>query len=413
MHNNGEVTVLYDDGQKERLNMDAELWHFENETHNVSANSGTMVTAPVIDDKEPVVLQRMLAHFGNKTFLHHEAQGFEQFALVKAYMHEEDSFTKTVKIVPRDKLPNGANVVNSHVLYKIKKNDDVSLKLKARIAPHGNEDNIKNDLSTDCTTCPPSGLRIVESVASLHGWKVHKADVKSAFLQTGAAMRDVFVKPPRESGMRSTHMWLLLTAAYGLVNSNAKWQVQSDQSFFELGLTQCQKIPQLFYRRHNGNLVLIVAKIVDDIKAASADGNAKAFIENFSQKFDLGTVATGPGKMRFFGINTVQEDDMTTHTDADDKLNALTEYAISRSRRKHFDQPMNPLEKWLFASTNSSLGWIGTAASPLCSFYASYLQQKSPNTLVRHIAEQQSIVRKLKKIRDNYQASSSRRLCRI
>jgi len=72
---------------------------------------------------------------------------------------------------------------------------------------------------------------------------MYKADVKAAFLKTGSAGRDIYVKPPRESGMKSTHLWILLTAVYGLVNANAKWQVQSDRRLFELDLKQRQQVP--------------------------------------------------------------------------------------------------------------------------------------------------------------------------
>ena len=99
--------------------------------------------------------------------------------------------------------------------------------------------------------------------------------------------------------------------------------------------------------------------------------------------------------MRFFGINTRQDEDMTVATDADDNINALTEYALSRHRCKQCDQPINELERSFFASTNSSLGWISTAASPFCSFYSSYLQQKTPNTKVSHFVEQQNVLRKV------------------
>jgi len=151
---------------------------------------------------------------------------------VKAYDAEEETFIKTVEIVARDDVPDHANVINSHVLYKLKQNDDGTLKLKACIAPQGNEDDLKDVLNSDCSTYPPTELRIVESIASLFGWKMYKADVKAAFLQTGSAGRDVYVKPLRESGMKSTHLWLLLTVAYGLVNVNAKWKVQSDKRLF-------------------------------------------------------------------------------------------------------------------------------------------------------------------------------------
>ena len=279
----------------------------------------------------------------------------------------------------------------------MKQNDDESLKLKARIAPHGN-DNLKNILSKDCATCPTTGLRILDSIASLYNWKLYKADVKAAFLQTGEAKRDLYFRPSKESSMKSTHLWLLLTAAYGLVNANAKWKNQSDNLMLDLGLQQPSHIPQVFFKKENGKLVLLVAKIVDDLKVAGEGNRAQLFLEKFDEQFKFGNVNHGPGKLRFFGINTVQNTDHTIETDADDKMDAVTEYPFSRMRRKQFDQPLNQMEKSVFASTNSSLGWIGTAASPFCSLYASYLQQKAPELKVWHLVEQINIVRKLKKI---------------
>jgi len=104
--------------------------------------------------------------------------------------------------------------------------------------------------------------------------------------------------------------------------------------------------PTVFYKHIDGTLMLIVAKIVDDIKAADAGDYAHLFIEALNEKFKLGTVKSGPGKMRFFfGINTNQESDMTIQTDRDDKLNALTEYYLSRPRRKQSSIPINEMEK--------------------------------------------------------------------
>lgn len=56
------------------------------------------------------------------------------------------------------------------------------------------------------------------------------------------------------------------------------------------------------------------------------------------------------------------------------------------------------MEKSVFASANSSLGWIGTAASTFCSFYASYLQQKAPDLKVCNLIEQVNVLRKLKRL---------------
>ena len=371
----GRLNVHYDDGDVECLNISNERWQFANA---LAASSSTFPESLKLTSKENEVLFSMVDYFGNKPFLKHHAQGFDQYPLANAYKLEEESFLKTVRPVPHDKIPAGSNIIRSHTLYKVKQNEDGSLKRKARIAPHGNENDFKNDLSKDCATCPPTGLRILESIASLYKWKLHKADVKAAFLQTGQAKRDVYVRPPKESSMKSTHLWLLLTAAYGLVNANAKWQNQSDNVMLDLGLQQSSPIPQLFFKKEGGRLVLLVAKIVDDLKVAGEGNRAELFLEAFDKKFKFGNVNHGPGKLRFFGINTIQNTDHTIETDADDKMEAVVEYPFSRMRRKQFDQPLTKIEKSVFASTNSSLGWIGTAASPFCSFYASYLQQKAP-----------------------------------
>lgn len=128
---------------------------------------------------------------------------------------------RTVQEVHVSDIPSDSNVITSHVLYKVKAADDASKMLKARIAPHSNRDEEKEGLKTDSAVCPPLGIRILLSIAVLLYWYLVKIDVKSTFLQTGIAERDVYVVPPRECKKRSFY-WLLLTAAYGLVNANAK-----------------------------------------------------------------------------------------------------------------------------------------------------------------------------------------------
>lgn len=66
--------------------------------------------------------------------------------------------------------------------------------------------------------------------------------------------------------MRSTHLWFLPTAAYGIVNAIAKWQTKSDECFEKLGVVQYQQISRLFYRQVNGKIILVAAKILVMIK---------------------------------------------------------------------------------------------------------------------------------------------------
>lgn len=104
------------------------------------------------------------------------------------------------------------------MLYKIKHNDDQSLKRKANISPHGNEDDIKDTLTKDCSSRRPTGIRTVQSMATPKGWRIVTGDLKYAFLNTGEAEIDAHVRPPLESKMRTSDVWLVIVAAYGIVN---------------------------------------------------------------------------------------------------------------------------------------------------------------------------------------------------
>ena len=132
---------------------------------------------------------------------------------------------------------------------------------------------------------------MVLTTAALLNWRVYKADVKSAFLQTGKAQRDVYVLPPKESADKR-HSWLLLTAAYGLVNANAKWQSQSDEELLRNGLQQFSCVPQLFYLtdRDSGKTTLLLAKIVDDFLLTGVHQVVTSFLRKFDAKFKFGTV---------------------------------------------------------------------------------------------------------------------------
>lgn len=127
-----------------------------------------------------------------------------------------------------------ANTISSDKIEKGKVEDGRAMKLKVHIAPYGKEDSIRHELGSDCSMSSPVGLRTLVSVPALYRLRLTKMDVQSPLLQTGQAVRDVYLAPTREfcDGVRS--MCLLLTAAYGLVNLNTKWQMQFDEVLLEL-----------------------------------------------------------------------------------------------------------------------------------------------------------------------------------
>lgn len=402
---NGLSNVLYDDGDEETLDLTKETWNAlnENETATqpdaVTSNDVVLAPGKELTSVSRDAIEMYYNQFKHSEFLLNHAEGLPEFVTQNAYAKEESSFLANAEKVHVSNVPKDANVITSHVLYKVKQVDDGTKILKARIAPHGNKDREKNKMKTDSATCPPIGMRILFSLASMLLWTLMKIDFESAFLQTGPAKRSVYVVPPKECAVRCFY-WLLLTAAYGLVNANAKWQEMSDNLLFDIGFVQVVYVPQLFYMPSpDSDLPMALAvKVVDDILFAGNKAVLLNISESLKKSYKLGTIVHGPGSFSFNGLNICQMDDCSITVSCDERLMSIEPYPITRLRRKQIDEPLNEIELASFRSLNGMLGWIGITASPFCAFASSHLQQKLPNAQVRTLVAQTNMLRQLKKL---------------
>ena len=146
----------------------------------------------------------------------------------------------------------------------------------------------------------------------------------------------------------------------------------------------------------NNQIVLIVAKIVYHLIMTGVKHFVDIFLKKFDDKFKFGSIVHGPGIIKFYGLTIEQFEDMSSTIHSDDKLNAIECFPLSRIRRRQADSVLNNVEKSSYMSVNSSLGWLGIAAYPLCSFYASHLQQKMPSVTVNAVKSQTDYLRLLK-----------------
>lgn len=183
----------YEDGDYETFCLANEEWRMENTFTTILSSLHTL------QSNESNVLQNMISVIGNPPFLLHQAQEFPRYVLMNKYDAEEREFKKHVRCVPISEIPSNANMTSSHTIYKIKCEDNQSLRLKARIAPHGNEDSIKDSLQSDCCMCSPTVIRTMVTILSVRHWKLISGDVKTAFFKTGCATRGLYVIPLRES----------------------------------------------------------------------------------------------------------------------------------------------------------------------------------------------------------------------
>lgn len=211
----GVHTINYVDGEVETLNLANETWRTWD---NISANATGFTD---LSSDIAHVVKETFDVIGIKTFLFHEAQAFPSHVMLKAYEKDESVFKQHVKCEPVSDVPRSANIISSHTVYNVKKDYDCSLQLKARIVSH-NGDSVKHVIHSDCAMCSPTGIRSVLTISALNQWVISRAEFKAALLQTGQAQQDVFVRLPCESQDKRCY-WLLLSAAYGLRNANAKF----------------------------------------------------------------------------------------------------------------------------------------------------------------------------------------------
>lgn len=110
----GQHVITYDDKKVETLTMANETWLNESSVHAATGNFS------MLPSDEHRVLKKIMDIFGNKPFLRHQAQGFDQFPIVNAYQVEDNALKKNVCVVKRCNVPPGSNVTSSHVIYKVK-----------------------------------------------------------------------------------------------------------------------------------------------------------------------------------------------------------------------------------------------------------------------------------------------------
>lgn len=112
----------------------------------------------------------------------------------------------------------------------------------------------------------------------------------------------------------------LFTALYGLINSNAKWQVLGDTIITDISFRQTPVLLQLFVRIRNNKLVYIISKIIDDFVLVGSPAVTDLVIISIAAKLEFGTIVHNPSHLRYFGLILHHNDHFSTVFALEDKL---------------------------------------------------------------------------------------------
>lgn len=98
-------------------------------------------------------------------------------------------------------------MISSEVLFKIKTNDDGSLKIKVGIVVHGNRDSDKDLVRGYCAADDMILDLLVISLAVVMRFNLGSADIKGSFIQSGTIQPEVYVRKPKDCHRKQGGVW--------------------------------------------------------------------------------------------------------------------------------------------------------------------------------------------------------------
>lgn len=95
----------------------------------------------ILESSEQAELEKLEALLGNKEVSSSKLDVAPPWLKAKALNEElQENWKNAYKVVPEHSVPKTANVVRSHVIYKVKRKERHKRRLKARLCAQGNHD---------------------------------------------------------------------------------------------------------------------------------------------------------------------------------------------------------------------------------------------------------------------------------
>lgn len=345
------------------------------------------------------VLRDLHGVIGNAQVTISRMQSAPSWVTEKALNEEHDNnWDKAYREVEERSIPRNANVISSHVVYKIKTEETGEHRLKARICPHGNKDHMKDYVRKDSATAQFNIIRLMLTMTTFFTMRMGVVDISGAYMQSGPIKREIYVRPPREwEGTQRGKVWKLLKLPYGVPEAGRQWAtVIEDWLTNDMNMGTVSGFSQLFLkRRKDSSIQLILAKITDDLLIAGTTNEMEEFVARISGRFDVSkTIIDAP--INFNGCRISQDERGDVTMDMTAYLNTIKPMDITRNRRKEATEKATKDEYNKYRSMAGSIVWAGSGSLPHAAFTGSYMQQRAPTLRVQDLTEANKMLKELK-----------------
>lgn len=268
-------------------------------------------------------------------------------------------------------MPLNSNLKPSHVVYRIKTEENSQKRMKSRLYPNGNRAKLRKTVRKDCATAqfdiirlllshspPSSPLGCHVPILKVHTSKVALCEDKSTFA----------------FHVSWTVLWRLHRLPYGITEADRQCAKEIESCFVsEYGLERVFGLSQLYIKRDTHEKILITPKVTDDILLASKIPALNAFITVISERYAVWKSIINDEI--YFNICSISQDtDGNIYMDSMNFLNKIKQIQIEKPHRKHQNEKAKKMEIDMYRSLAGALLWLGCALMPQASCLASFIQ---------------------------------------
>lgn len=309
----------------------------------------------------------------------------------------EENWEGAYEFVNEKDVPISANKIGCHAVYKVKESTDgKELMMKARNVLHGHRDKGRFSVRRDSASADLAVVRLLISLGVLLSFSFGTADVKGAYMQSGPALREIFVQPPREFKQKGK-IWKLSRLPYGIVEEGRQWLCAIENWMVEsFDINRVFGDEQLFVRRgQDVKIQLIIAKVVDDFLLAGTESQIQLFFGCIQKEFKLGASKIGRD-LKFLGCAIKSLEDGSMEMSTIPHLERIRHLQISRERKSAPNQLANERERSEYRSPAGTILYLGQAILPQACIVASKMQQKLGLLRISHLIDSNSMLKDLK-----------------
>ena len=286
-------------------------------------------------------------------------------------------------------------------------NEKEELVLKCRVVGRGFQEEYDENLRRDSPTCSTLLVQVICSLASSRLMKLTAADVRGAFLQGLKIDRELYFEPPKNlgkaqiPGVQPGALLKLKKSIYGVNDAARQWYHSIKGILLRLGWESLTFELAGFVLRDPASkeVIAILALHVDDVLIAWDEKKypeeCKKMQEQMQKEVEWGQWRTD-GTLKFCGRSYHQDEDGTIHVHAQEYVENMSTYKVSRERGKDNNAKLTPSETKAFRGLLGQLQWYARIMGYSIGFQVSRLASEIKDLRMSSLKEASKLVREVK-----------------